>query len=710
MTTRRAPLANRRRAITVALCALLATATTTVTACGRGAPASEPEPAPTSDPQPATAAAQLTPVIQAVPTPPRWYRGTDGGVHLSYELLLTNTLPIPVDVVSVQVRADDQPIDTLAGDRLVAAMSPLGSETGSSTTLPAATVGVVWVDLTVSSAEDVPEWVSQEVTVDVGPGLPVGPRLTSVGGRAAVTRDEPVIIQAPLAARRWVALAGVEGPHRRALQAVDGQLWLSQRFAVDFSAQLDGEARTHAGDPAESASYFNYGEEVLAVGSGTVVEAVDRLPDQIPNDAVPLPIAQADGNHVILKLAEGVYAGYAHLEPGSVRVQAGDHVEAGQIVGRLGNSGASTGPHLHFQLMNRPSIVAADGLPFAYDDVTFDGAVTSLEGFLQADLDGTPVPIDPSGAGSRHDEGGTGIDVLTFPADDRSDAERRPPVDGDFSGALDIGDGRQVYVECRGKGSPTVVLIAGQGNNAGDWHQVLDPADPVRDDPFDQVGAGQGDLHDSPAAVFPQVAPTTRVCAFDRPDTRTTGGDLSTPRTQPHTVDLDVDDLHRLLTELDVPKPYVLVAHSYGGFVAELYARTYPADVGGLVMVDAVSSDIEQAATASKLARWDELHRSTAPGTEGVEVLDALARLDAVPALRRLPAVVLSADKPYRTDLLPPEDVEASVTFTDWRDQQERLAARLGAEHVTTTNSGHHVYLYSPQLVIDAIREVVRRT
>jgi Peptidase family M23 len=431
MTTRRRPLANKRRTITVLLCAVLATVT--ATACGRGALASEPEATPVSDPAPdqqPPVSAELTPVIQAVPTPPRWYRGTDGGVHLQYEVLLTNTLPIPVDVVSVQVRGDDHAIDTLAGDRLVAALSPLGSERGSSTTLPAATVGVVWVDLTVSSAEAVPESVSQEVTVDVGPGLPVGPRLTSVGGRAAVAPDEPVIIQAPLPAGRWVAAAGAEGPHRRALQAVGGQLWLSQRFAVDFAARLDDDGRSRAGDPAESASYFNYGEKVLAVGSGTVLEAVDRLPDQIPNHPVPLSIAQADGNHVILKLAEGVYAGYAHLQPGSVRVQVGDHVEGGQIIGLLGNSGSSTGPHLHFQLMNRPSIAAADGLPFAYDDFTYDGAVTSLEEFLQADLDGTPVPIDPSGAGPRRHESGTGIDVLSFPADDRSDAERRPRVDG----------------------------------------------------------------------------------------------------------------------------------------------------------------------------------------------------------------------------------------------------------------------------------------
>ena len=278
----------------------------------------------------------------------------------------------------------------------------------------------------------------------------------------------------------------------------------------------------------------------------------------------------------------------------------------------------------------------------------------------------------------------------------------------DVSGLVTIGDGRSIFVECRGQGSPTVVLISGQGNDGHDWSQVLDPSDPVRSDPLDQVGAGQGNLHDSDQAVFPQVARTTRVCAYDRPDTRTEGADRSTPRTQPHTVDADVDDLPARPRVVDAPKPYVLVAHSYGGFIAELYARTHPADVGGLVMVDAVSSTIEQATTASRLQAWDQLHRTTSPGLpEGIEVLDAIAQLRAAPPPVQIPTVVLSADKPYP---LPPPgsgDPDASVTFADWSAGQDLFATGVGAEHITQTNSGHHVYLYSPKLVVDAIRKVI---
>ncbi len=98
--------------------------------------------------------------------------------------------------------------------------------------------------------------------------------------------------------------------------------------------------------------------------------------------------------------------------------------------------------------------------------------------------------------------------------------------------------------------------------------QVLDPGDPAHQAPGDDVGAGLGKQHRSPDAVFPSVARFTRVCAYDRPDTRSDGADRSTPRPQPHPVDLDVTDLHKLLTAIGGPEPYVLVAHSYGGFIA----------------------------------------------------------------------------------------------------------------------------------------------
>ncbi len=149
-----------------------------------------------------------------------------------------------------------------------------------------------------------------------------------------------------------------------------------------------------------------------------------------------------------------------------------------------------------------------------------------------------------------------------------------------------------------------------------------------------------------------------------------------------------------------------LVAHSYGGFVVELYARTYPEEVGGLVMVDAGSSYIARAVTAEKLRVWDQTNRISAPGQESVEIADAMAKLDAAPPMRPIPSIVLSADKSVRADLLP-VDAAASVTFDDWLVGQDLLASGLTAKHVTETHSGHNVYLYSPRLVIQAIREVV---
>jgi murein DD-endopeptidase MepM/ murein hydrolase activator NlpD len=91
----------------------------------------------------------------------------------------------------------------------------------------------------------------------------------------------------------------------------------------------------------------------------------------------------------------------------------GDRVRVGQVVGELGNSGKSGGPHLHFQLMDRPSLLLADGLPFVLRRFDLSGFVTSLDTFIQADLDGTPVPIDTTV--TRRDQGFTGLEVVSFP-------------------------------------------------------------------------------------------------------------------------------------------------------------------------------------------------------------------------------------------------------------------------------------------------------
>ena len=278
----------------------------------------------------------------------------------------------------------------------------------------------------------------------------------------------------------------------------------------------------------------------------------------------------------------------------------------------------------------------------------------------------------------------------------------------DVSGLVDIG-GRSIHVECRGSGGPTVVFISGKGVGAQDWFEQIAPDEPAHDAPGDDVGAGLVAQAPSDDAVLPTVARSTRVCAYDRPNTSLANGPVSTPRAQPHTVDLDVDDLHALLVAIGSPQPYVLVAHSYGGLIALQYARTHPDEIGGLVMVDALTPQIEDVLSDEKLTYWDQTNRDSAtPGLEGVELIDGFARAKAAGPLPDVPAIVLTADKPYRTDIVPAgSGAELLPDLTEWRASQDLLAQTLGAEHIADTSSGHHIYLYDPRLVAHAIERVV---
>src|SRR6476620_3428597 len=116
------------------------------------------------------------------------------------------------------------------------------------------------------------------------------------------------------------------------------------------------------------------------------------------------------------------------------------------------------------------------------------------------------------------------------------------------AGLVDIGGGRKIYLECRGTGSPTVVLISGTRGAHDDWTDLIDPKNP-------NSAPKPGD-----PAVFPQVSKFTLVCAYDRPGT-TLNDDTqpkSTPVQQPTTAQQGVGDLHAVLIASREPGPYVL--------------------------------------------------------------------------------------------------------------------------------------------------------
>jgi hypothetical protein len=128
----------------------------------------------------------------------------------------------------------------------------------------------------------------------------------------------------------------------------------------------------------------------------------------------------------------------------------------------------------------------------------------------------------------------------------------------EFAGLVDIGGGRNMYLECHGKGSPTVVFVSGAGDRAETWSKTLDP---------------------SKQPVLPAIAETNRVCAYDRPGTIVAVGEgeedfeksRSDPVPQPTTLQDGVADLHAPLSASGERGPYVVVGHSMGGAISRLY-------------------------------------------------------------------------------------------------------------------------------------------
>lgn len=141
-----------------------------------------------------------------------------------------------------------------------------------------------------------------------------------------------------------------------------------QRFAYDLNIVRDGSS--HRGTGEQLADYYCWDQPIRAPANGTVVAVVDGKPDlavgKLEQDDLP-------GNHVILDLGHGEFVVLAHLRSGSVRVHVGDAINAGVELGRCGNSGNSSEPHLHFHLQDGPQLGEGTGIPAPFTDYVADG-------------------------------------------------------------------------------------------------------------------------------------------------------------------------------------------------------------------------------------------------------------------------------------------------------------------------------------------------
>ena len=306
-------------------------------------------------------------------------RGDDGMDHLEYDVLVVSVLPEPVTLSSVRVvDPAGKELKRIEGAALAAVTQPLFAHT-ETTAIPASAAVAIEVDL-ILPPDTAPERLTHRIVYALKAGSQLVPMFAPLEVDApgvAIDRQPAIVIKPPVKGEGWLASSGCCKPnlHRDLRVAIDGvRIETPETFAIDY-AKIKND-RIFDGDGSKNEQHYAFGEDVFAVADGTVVSIQDGKPETTPNVAM-IPKTKKDygGNFVILEIAPNVFAVYGHLHTGSVTVKVGDVVKAGAPLAKIGNTGPSLGPHLHFGLYDKPDLSVGRSLPFVLDSFTLVGAL-----------------------------------------------------------------------------------------------------------------------------------------------------------------------------------------------------------------------------------------------------------------------------------------------------------------------------------------------
>lgn len=253
-----------------------------------------------------------------------------------------------------------------------------------------------------------------------------------------------------------------------------------------------------------------------------------------------------------------------------------------------------------------------------------------------------------------------------------------------FDKLVDVGGGRRLHIRCSGmnfEGSPVVVLESGAGNDSSVWDRVQ-----------------------------PEAAKFTRVCSYDR-----AGLGSSDPVPAPRTIVALTEDLHALFVNAKVTGPYILVGHSLGGILVRLYASYYPAEVVGMILVDSAHEDEPDRGLA--LIPPDTLKEMLKQLKPGDLVVQTQERIDngSIRALMNalnwhsdIPLIVLTQGRPYGPDMFAVPSIAPKAYQLHLALQRDLMRRSSRGRQVIAKKSGHGIHQDQPELVIDAIRQVVK--
>jgi hypothetical protein len=306
-------------------------------------------------------------------------RGDDGMDHVEYDLLVVSVFPEPVALSSVTILDPaGKELKRIAGADLGDVTQPLFAHTATTEIAPSAAVAVE-VDL-ILPPDTVPDRLMHRIVYALKPNSVLTPMYDKPvvdAPEVVVDRRPAMVIKPPLKGEGWLVSSGCCRPnlHRDLRVAANGvRIATPEAFDIDW-AKVKG-TRIFDGDGSNNGQHYAFGEDVQAVADGTIVSIRDGKPDATPNLSI-IPRTREDygGNHVILQIAPDVFAIYVHLQKGSVSVAVGDVVKAGTPLAKIGNTGPSMGPHLHFGLHDKPDFFVAKSLPFVIDTYTMAGSI-----------------------------------------------------------------------------------------------------------------------------------------------------------------------------------------------------------------------------------------------------------------------------------------------------------------------------------------------
>ncbi len=368
------------------------------------------------------------------------FLGTDQKYHVSYDLQLTNASRVPATLEKIDVVDGRDPSKVLAsfsGRQLVDPDCPPGdcnrlrllpSAEAPDAAIPPQESRSLLIDVAFDSLAQAPKAVLHHLYGTGAASPPAGTPapLDYLAAPFDISAGTPRVIGPPVKGKNWIALNGccdIGWPHRTSLASLNGKLGNSQRFAIDWK-QVNEKGEMYVGDKTRNESYVDYGSTIYAVADGTVVATLDTeeanapgvLPAADPVLAAKLTVENVDGNHIVQDIGGGLYAMYAHLLEGSMKVKVGDTVKKGDVIAQLGNTGNSNASHMHFQLMNGPSLLEADGVPYVIDTFTYLGQI-SPAAVLAADdfLSGTFLPVTPAAGQPRTGQLPTVLAIVDFP-------------------------------------------------------------------------------------------------------------------------------------------------------------------------------------------------------------------------------------------------------------------------------------------------------